>query len=166
MCCLHTIFSLILSNLIVSYGKLFFDYKSNFNRHQQQQQQFELSVRAVKLFTKHSFTTLRKRRKTGQGGGEAQVLYYQYHHHYPPPSPTPNSYRARGGEGKQSGRTSENSVTLSLTLIQISTSNFRSRMQALKVNKSSVQGNNFDTEVVHLVSVIRVIRGLLNHLLS
>ena len=30
-------------------------------------------------------------------------------------------------------------------------------MQGLDVNKSAVKGNNFDTEVVYLVSVIRVI---------
>ena len=38
-------------------------------------------------------------------------------------------------------------------------------MQGFKVNKSAIKGNNFDTEVIYLVSVIRVISWLLNCLL-
>ena len=38
-------------------------------------------------------------------------------------------------------------------------------MQGLKVNKSAVKGNNFDTDIVYLVSVIRVISWLLSSLL-
>ena len=41
-----------------------------------------------------------------------------------------------------------------------------SHMQGLKVSKSAVKGNNFDTEVVYLVSMMRVISLLLNSLLS
>ena len=55
--------------------------------------------------------------------------HYQYHNYLPPALPPPNTCRWRGGGRKYGGRTSVNSVTLSLTLIQISTSNFRRHYQ-------------------------------------
>ena len=57
--------------------------------------------------------------------------HYQYHHNYLPPPLLPQLLQMKrwGGE-KKGGRTSENSVTLSLKLIQISTSNFRRYYQS------------------------------------
>ena len=48
--------------------------------------------------------------------------HYQYHYH-------PTLTDEEVGKGKKGGRTSENSVTLSLMLIWISTSNFRRHYQ-------------------------------------
>ena len=90
---------------------------------------------------------------------EKRRYHYQYHHNYlPPPLSPSNSYRARGGGGKKEGITSEtlsHSQSCSFTsrpVIRVITS----RMQGIKVNKSAVKGNDFDTEIVYLVSVIRV----------
>ena len=83
----------------------------------------------LRLFMQQSFTKFRERGKTGEDGGEAQVPLS-----VPPQLPTTTSTPPTlTGEqvvgGKQGGRTSENTVTLSLMRIQISKSNFRRHYQ-------------------------------------
>ena len=100
---------------------------------------------------------------------EKRRYHCQYHHTYIPPPLAPQLVQSkRWGGRKKGGRTPETqshshscSFTSRLVIRGITSS-----MQGLKVNKSAVNGNNFDTEVVYLVSVIRVISWLLNSLLS
>ena len=93
----------------------------------------------------HSFTSYRERGKTDQDGldgGEAQGPLL-----VSPQLPTTTTFPQTHGRwgGKQVGRTSENSVTLSPTLIQISTvisGGITNRMYGLKFNlQSAVYGN-------------------------
>ena len=84
---------------------------------------------------------------------EEKLRYHcQYHHTYLPPPLQPPTLT----EQEVGGETQSHSQSCSFTSRPV-IRGITSRMQGRKVNKSAVNGNYFDTEVVYLVSLIRVI---------
>ena len=87
-------------------------------------------------------------------GNPVSTTTTTYHHHYPQ-----TLTEQEVGGGKKGGRTLEtqsHSHSCSFTTRPVIRGITR-RLQSLKVNKSAVKGNNFDTQVVYLFSVKRVI---------
>ena len=96
------------------------------------------------------------------------MYHYQYQHNYLP-TPLPPTLTEQEVGRRQTGEitseTQSHSHSYSFTSRPV-IRGITSRMNGFKVNKLAVNGNNFGTEVVYLVSVIRVIGWLSNSLLS